>query len=236
MGNKIIIVEHDDEGREDLASIHLKRMGFDLEWRRPFQGEALNASDGSVCGTVILGGAPNVDEMDQSPFLHDEAKWIEQCLGQDIPVLGLCLGAQLIAHVLGARVAPHDEGAQEFGFYEIFPASGTAPFVPHGFRAAQYHSRCFEIPAGATALGSGKIFPNQAFRYGDKVIGTQFHPECTHSMWRRWQAFETAPWDKPGAQSRDEQNRLGEKTLADAGEWFIGLLDNLFPSALKKSA
>lgn len=236
MTRKIVIIEHHDELREDLASLHLQHQGFAVEWCQPFKGQSLSPPDDALAGAVILGGAPNVDQMDRSPFLYDEVRWIEQCLKLDIPTLGLCLGAQLIAHALGAKVAPHADGAEEFGFYEILPSADAPGFVPDGFLAAQYHGRGFEIPSGAVSLARGELFPNQAFRFGQKVVGTQFHPECTQAMWRRWQAFPEAPWDKPGAQSRDEQNRLAEATLARAGEWFIEFLDQLFPPTLSQSA
>lgn len=228
MTGKIIIVEHHDELREDLASIHLQQRGFAVEWYQPFKDQGLPPPDDTLCGTVILGGAPNVDEMDRSPYLYDEVRWIEKCLTRDIPVLGLCLGAQLIAHTLGARVARHEDGTEEFGFYPIHPSSEAPGFIPDGFLAAQYHGRGFDIPSGAERLANGDLFPNQAFRYGSRVVGTQFHPECTHAMWQRWQAFPDAPWHKPGAQSRDEQNRLAAATLSKAGAWFVNFLDQLF--------
>ena len=222
------MVEHHDEPRDDLASTYLPKLGFKLECYRPFAGESLPEPKEDTAGVVITGGAANVDEMDRSPYLYDEARWIEKCLEHNIPMLGLCLGAQLIAHVLGAKVAPHANGLEEFGFYEIHSTVSEPEFVPKGFFAAQYHSRGFEIPNGAEKLASGALFPNQAFRYNHHVVGTQFHPECTREIWKRWQVLDGAPWEKPGAQSREEQNRLSDVSLSNAGQWFIKFLDELF--------
>lgn len=228
MPRKILVVEHHDEPRDDLASTHLSKLDFTLECYRPFAGELLPKLDEDTAGVVITGGAANVDEMDQYPYLRDESQWIEQCLKQDVPILGLCLGAQLLAHVLGASVVPHEEGAQEFGFYPIQAVDSERQFVPENFFAVQFHSRGFEIPKGAEMLAAGEIFPNQAFRYGANVLGTQFHPECTLAILRRWQALEVAPWKEPGVQAREEQDRLAALHLDKVQHWFEQLLGEFF--------
>ncbi len=228
MTQKIILVEHHDEPRDDLASTFLPKLGFTLECCQPFAGQSLPDVKEDTAGIVITGGAANVDQMDQYPYLRDEAQWIEQCLGKDIPTLGLCLGSQLLAHVLGAPVEPHDDGAQEFGLYEIKATDADSQFVPENFFAVQFHSRGFQIPAAAELLAAGDIFPNQAFRYGDNVLGTQFHPECTLDILRRWQALDVAPWQAPGVQAREEQDRLAATHLDNAKHWFEQLLGEFF--------
>ena len=230
MTQKIILVEHHDEPRDDLASTFLPKLGFSLECCQPFAGQSLPDVEEDTAGIVITGGAANVDQMDQYPYLRDEAQWIEQCLGKDIPTLGLCLGSQLLAHVLGAPVEPHDDGAQEFGLYEIKATDDERQFVPDNFFAVQFHSRGFEVPEGAELLAAGDIFPNQAFRYGDNVLGTQFHPECTLDILRRWQALDVAPWQAPGVQAREEQDRLAASHLKNVELWFEKLLRDFFIS------
>ena len=230
MTQKIILVEHHDEPRDDLASTFLPKLGFSLECCQPFAGQSLPDVEEDTAGIVITGGAANVDQMDQYPYLRDEAQWIERCLGKDIPTLGLCLGSQLLAHVLGAPVEPHDDGAQEFGLYEIKATDDERQFVPDNFFAVQFHSRGFEVPEGAELLAAGNIFPNQAFRYGDNVLGTQFHPECTLDILRRWQALDVAPWQAPGVQAREEQDRLAASHLKNVEHWFEKLLGDIFVS------
>ena len=230
MTQKIILVEHHDEPRDDLASTFLPKLGFTLECCQPFAGQSLPDVEEDTAGIVITGGAANVDQMDQYPYLRDEAQWIEKCLGKDIPTLGLCLGSQLLAHVLGAPVEPHDDGAQEFGLYEIKATDDERQFVPDNFFAVQFHSRGFEVPEGAELLAAGDIFPNQAFRYGDNVLGTQFHPECTLDILRRWQALDVAPWQAPGVQAREEQDRLAASHLKNVEHWFEKLLRDFFIS------
>ena len=77
MARKIILVEHHDEPRDDLASTHLPKLGFKLECCRPFAGESLPEPNEDTAGVVITGGAANVDEMDQYPYLYDESRLIE---------------------------------------------------------------------------------------------------------------------------------------------------------------
>ena len=230
MARKILLVEHHDEPRDDLASMFLPKLGFTLEYFRPFAGQSLPDVEEDTAGIIITGGAANVDEMDQYPHLRDEARWIEHCLEKDIPALGLCLGAQLLAHVLGGPVAPHDKGAQEFGLYPIKAVDQQTSFVPEDFFAVQFHSRGFEVPKDAEWLAAGDIFPNQAFRYGDNVLGTQFHPECTLAILRRWQALDAAPWQAPGVQAREEQDRLAACHLNNVRHWFEKLLGDFFTS------
>ena len=74
MSRKIMVIEHHDEFHDDLASIHLQKRGFDVEWCQPFKNQPLNAPNPELGGVVILGGAANVDEMDRSPYLYDEAR------------------------------------------------------------------------------------------------------------------------------------------------------------------
>jgi len=125
MTAKIVLVEHHDEPHDDLACAFLGRKGFSLEWRRPFAGDVLEPPGPDTAGVIVLGGAANVDQMDQFGYLLDEARWMETCLRREIPLLGLCLGGQLLAHILGAQVAPHAEGIRNRG---IWPLPGTCPF------------------------------------------------------------------------------------------------------------
>jgi GMP synthase (glutamine-hydrolysing) len=140
-------------------------------------------------GMVVLGGPMNVDEMDRHPHLETEVRLIREAIERQMPVLGICLGAQLIAKALGARVYPN--GEKEIGWYDVSVTSeGTKdPLFSH-FRPTerifQWHGDTFDLPAGAIRLAESAGCANQAFRYGSNVYGLQFHLEVDEPMIRRW--------------------------------------------------
>ena len=154
--------------------------------------------------------------------------WIERCLENEIPLLGICLGAQLIAHALGARVGPHEDGLQEFGYYPIQSTDETGKFLAGELHVMQCHQQGFELPQGTQLLARGHTYPNQAFSYGANVYGMQFHPECTLATLHRWQASDWAPWNQPGTQNRDQQNNLAAMYDNSMHNWFTSFLASLF--------
>lgn len=140
-------------------------------------------------GLVVLGGPMNVVEHERRAHLRTELKAIERALHQDKPVFGICLGAQLLAHVLGAPIRLNTR--PEIGWYELetTPAGRDDPvFAPlaGGARVFQWHSYTFGLPAGATQLARTASCEQQAFRYGDKAYGVQFHPEVDQPLIERW--------------------------------------------------
>ena len=233
MARCIVFIEHESEPRDDRASRYLADQGFAITWIQPFKGEPLPDLAQYIAGVVVTGGGAQIDQIELSPYLYGEAQWIELCLKADMPVLGLCLGAQLLAHVLGARVGPREDGQQEFGYYTVQPTDPEQPFVPPDFKVLQSHSRGFEVPNGATLLARGELFPNQAFCYGDNAYALQFRPEVTSTiLLNRWHKADWAPWDQPGTQSKADQQRLALLYDPLINSWFTPVLDRLFPKAL----
>jgi GMP synthase-like glutamine amidotransferase len=156
------------------------------------QGAPLPGID-AVSRMVVLGGPMAVYEMDKVPYLRDEALLIEKAVASGVPVLGVCLGSQLLAHVLGARVYPG--GRPEVGWdeVEITDAGMQDPCMKHlakdGTRRAQvfqWHGDTFDLPSGAVRLASSAVYPNQAFRYADNVYALQFHIEVTPEIVHGW--------------------------------------------------
>jgi GMP synthase-like glutamine amidotransferase len=142
---------------------------------------------------VIMGGPMAVYEMNRTPYLRDEAHLIEKAINANKHVLGVCLGAQMLAHVLGARVYPGH--MKEIGWYEVtLTEEGMhdpcmAALAVPGRRAAQvfqWHGDTFDLPTGAARLASSELYPNQAFRYGDRVHALQFHIEVTPGIVHGW--------------------------------------------------
>jgi GMP synthase (glutamine-hydrolysing) len=141
-----------------------------------------------VAGLVVLGGPMNVDEVAKYPFLGQELTWIREALARDLPVLGICLGAQLLAKSLGARVVPNQE--KEIGWYEVELTAPTDDPLFGGLTGRhtvfQWHGDTFALPAGAVQLARSPLCEQQAFRYGTKAYGLQFHVEVTAEMVDRW--------------------------------------------------
>ena len=140
-------------------------------------------------GLVVLGGPMNVDQIDRFPHLRTEIEAIQDALDRDIPVLGICLGAQLIARALGAPVGPAVQ--KEIGWYDVSVSDpGREDPLLSGFepteRIFQWHGDTFDLPHGAVHLASSDLCANQAFRYGDKVYGFQFHLEVDAPLIERW--------------------------------------------------
>lgn len=228
MARKVVLIKHGDEPCDDRAGDHLWRLGYALDWRRPFKGDALGPPDGDIAGTIVYGGPFNISDTPKLPFMAEEMRWIEACMARDLPVLGICQGGQMVAHVLGAHVGPAAHGLHEFGYYPIEPTEAGRAHFPASLVVSQSHYHEFQIPETAQHLARSEMYENQAFSYGDKVFGFQFHPEVTRRGFRRWQDHDTAPYDKPGVQTRDEQDRLSEEHDPAQAAWFRAFLDELF--------
>lgn len=140
-------------------------------------------------GLIVLGGPMNVEDQHRRPHLKTELKAIEQALAQDKPVLGICLGAQLLAHVLGAPVRRHER--PEIGWHDLSTSAAgrTDPVlgvVGDRLPVFQWHSYTYALPETAAHLASTETCEQQAFRWGDRAYGFQFHLEADVPVIERW--------------------------------------------------
>jgi GMP synthase (glutamine-hydrolysing) len=149
---------------------------------RTFQPERLS-------GLVVLGGPMNVDETDRHPALAAEVGWIREAVDVGLPVLGICLGSQLLAKALGARVYPNH--IKEIGWYplELTPqAASDRLFAGCSPRQSvfQWHGDTFDLPSGAVHLAASELCAHQAFRFGELAYALQFHLEVTAELIDEW--------------------------------------------------
>lgn len=140
-------------------------------------------------GLIVLGGPMNVSDREHRAHLRTELHAIEKALRQDKPVLGICLGAQLLAHVLGAPVERNPE--PEIGWYRLRTTAqgrSDAVMAPVGEAGDvfQWHSCRFAIPRDAVHLAATDTCAQQAFRYGESAYGFQFHMEMDQALIERW--------------------------------------------------
>jgi GMP synthase (glutamine-hydrolysing) len=136
---------------------------------------------------VILGGPIGAYDDRIYPFLRQEMAYIEKRIAQERPTIGICLGSQLMARSLGARVYPADE--KEIGFFpvELTPEGNRSCLAAIGDAVVlHWHGDTFDLPKGAVRLASTRICENQAFSYGRSAIGFQFHPEIGAKGFERW--------------------------------------------------
>jgi GMP synthase (glutamine-hydrolysing) len=126
---------------------------------------------------LIMGGPMNIYDYDTYPYLAPEKKFIENCIRKKKKVLGICLGAQLIADVLGQKVYPNTD--KEIGW---FPVRGTGDMIPESLVPFHWHEETFDLPEGAVHQASSEICRNQAFTFGSNVLALQFHLEVTPSL------------------------------------------------------
>ncbi len=136
---------------------------------------------------VVMGGPIGAYEESLYPFLMDELKWIERHLAGGGVFLGICLGSQLLARVLGARVYPGN--GKEIGWHPLFLSDEgrSSPLERlEGLPVLHWHGDTFDLPACSSLLASTNDYPHQAFSVGKRVLGLQFHLEVTPRDLERW--------------------------------------------------
>jgi GMP synthase-like glutamine amidotransferase len=140
-------------------------------------------------GIVVLGGPMSVYDTQRHPWLKEEARLLRRCMDEGIPILGICLGAQLLAAAGGARVYPGEEKEIGWGEIRLIPSARSDPLLeglPNRFEVFHWHGDTFDLPPNAALLARSALFPHQAFRIGDRWYGLQFHLEVTEGMPRQW--------------------------------------------------
>ncbi|MBX3093306.1 MAG: gamma-glutamyl-gamma-aminobutyrate hydrolase family protein [Cryobacterium sp.] len=184
-----VVIQHDPHIHLGNLEPLLRARGFRLRIVDPKVSDAaaLDPEDGDLL--IVLGGHEGAYELDRFPYLRGELKLIRSRIDAELPILGICLGAQLMAGSLGARNYKAD--TIDYGYRELeLTDAGAASPLRHtrGVAMLEWHDDHFELPEEATLLATSAGAPNEAYAIGDFALGVQFHPEVTDEMHDVWTA------------------------------------------------
>lgn len=198
--NPILLILHQKNSSAGRVGPRLKASGYPLDIRRPRFGDTLPETLCEHAGVIVFGGPMSAN--DDEAYIRDEIDWLSVPLAEDAPLLGLCLGAQLMARKLGADVGPREDGMVEVGYYALEPTEAGRQLLEWPDCVHHFHREGFDLPSGATLLAKGETFENQAFAYGANAFALQFHVELTDAMVDAWTKRSARLDPRPGAQPR----------------------------------
>ena len=216
---------------EDAAAIETWscRRGCPLTYTRLYKHDTLPPLD-SFDLLAVMGGLMNVYEQEQYPWLAEEKQFLRKAIDQKKKILGVCLGAQLLADVLGGKVTSNIY--KEIGWHEVSltdQADQSPVFssvFPDRFTVFQWHGDTFQIPSGAIHLAENKACPNQAFQYGNHVLALQFHLEYTQDSIEKMLANCAHELTDGPCIQKPKTIRSGYDRIAVTQNFLFSLLDN----------
>ncbi len=212
---RIVCLQHEPHEAPGAIAVWCRKRGHELAVTSVFAGSPLPVVDGSDA-ILLMGGGMGANDDDRYPWLAEEKRFIERCLLAGGKMVGVCLGAQLIAAASGARVYrnPH----KEIGWFpvDLTPAGRRSPLFegwPDSFTALHWHGDTFDLPAGAVHLASSAATERQAFLLGGRALGLQFHPELDAPLLESFMAenpaeLAAAEFVQPPAEIRAGFHRL----------------------------
>jgi len=185
---RILSLVHGPDVRSEFYGDVVRAEGHELVERSVVDDpDALAPADG-YDAVLVFGGQMNVDQEDEHPWLRDEDELIRALVARDVPVLGVCLGGQLLAKAAGAHVGPSPEIERGFVRVELTHDAERDPLfgsLPREFDVFVMHEYAFHVPEGAVELARSSVC-SQAFRLGDRAWGLQFHPEIRLEQIEEW--------------------------------------------------
>ncbi len=229
---QVLIVIHQKHSSSGAIGHLLREQGYHLDVRCPAQGDRLPIDLEHHEAVIVFGGPMSANDDQTLPFIRQELDWLPIVLETEKPFLGVCLGAQLLARILGGKITPHPKGIMEIGYFQIQPVehflkgscqdslnnppkdcgnkyslSEQSKHFNYPRHVYHWHNEGIELPTTATKLAGGSTFSTQAFCYGNNAYGVQFHPEMTTELMQKWLTLGVEMLKHPGAQNREEQMR-----------------------------
>ncbi|UYL10271.1 type 1 glutamine amidotransferase [Bdellovibrio sp. SKB1291214] len=216
--HKLLVIQHQSTVPAGSTLEWAAKNNILVEYWHPAEGEPIPDRN-SYSMVVICGGTANTFEEEKFPWLRAEKKFLRELIQKDTKIFGLCLGAQLLADVLGEKVYVHPAG-WESGFVEVRLNDGSK------LNAFQSHLCTFDLPKGAELIATNDFCKNQAYRLGRNIMATQFHPETTIE-WIKYNAEKDLSSRAGNVQTKEQM--LGslelQKPLQD---WYFKQLDSFF--------
>ena len=209
---RFLFVKHSENWNVDRCTRWMATNELEVDWCYPVSEQPF-PDPAQYDGVVVFGGANSANDCYCHDWVKQELVFIEQCLKSDTAFFGICLGAQILARVLGAQVRAHKQEIKEVGFCRVDPVLGQESFLSQSLMIMQWHSEGFDLPTGTELIATGDDFPNQAYRLNEKVLGVQFHPEVNAEVLAIW--HERNKQRSPGQLT--DQDRA--KMLVDAHQY-----------------
>lgn len=221
---RYLFVKHSENWNVDRCTRWMADKHFDVDWCYPVSG-AQFPDPSRYSGVMVFGGANSANDCSDHDWVRRELLFAEHCLKDEVPYLGICLGAQMLARVLGAKVQPHEEELTEVGFCQVDPVTEHPDFLREPLMVMQWHSEGFNLPPNTKRIATGDQFPNQAYQLNDTVLGLQFHPEVNAEVLAIW--LDRNRELKPGQLTDEQRSRMmRDAHYHDAAvtAWLDGLL------------
>jgi GMP synthase-like glutamine amidotransferase len=224
---KVHVLQHAPfEGLAGIAPWLAERQAI-ISTTRFFENPTLPSLQGLDL-IIAMGGPMSVNDEAELPWLRDEKRFIREAMQSGVPVLGVCLGSQLIASALGARVYPNTQ--KEIGWFpvEAMPADGNWFRFPDKLQVFHWHGETFDLPPGAVHLARSAACKHQAFQVGRRTLALQFHLEVTPESVRAFAencGNELAP--APYVQSEAEMLAAPSTAYQTVNAWMRRTLDYL---------
>ena len=242
----IVVFQHEDDGGPGRLGDTLVDYGHRLAVRHLWRGDSVPPDLDGVTGVVSLGGPMNVEDAPKHPWMRQEMAFLKAAHDRELPVVGACLGSQLLASALGGEVGPLADGAAEVGFHEIrltFPGTTDTILSGQPWRMFQFHwhaQQVTKLPAGAASLAGSKACKVQAWRAGVRTYAFQYHFEVDRATIENWSRSDVELRTKAGGLTHEQVMQQAARHYDDfarlSGRLCRCIADYLAPSPLRLRA